>query len=119
MDYKKIIVYVAAAIILCNISFFAGTIITKHQLVEQHRQQLELSRQRASFLTDTIEDIRTEVDAIGESFSRQRNSVSELRALIGEVKERYTKMEELISSVRWNDDYLWNINSSTNNVNED
>lgn len=66
--------------------------------MEQHRLELELSRARAAALTDTITAAREEVGAIGESLSRQRTSLSELRALIGEIRTRYEKMEELLSS---------------------
>ena len=97
MLVKKIIVYIAAAIIIISVSFFAGSITTKHRLVEQHRQQLELSRERAAVLTDTITRAREETKAIGESLSRQRTSVAELRELINEVKTRYEKMENLLN----------------------
>ena len=63
----------------------------------EHRQQLELSRERAAVLTDTLTRAREEAGAIGESLSRQRTSVSELRELIGEIQTRYEKMEELLS----------------------
>lgn len=96
--FKKIIVYVAVCIILISAGFFAGSITTKHQLVEQHRMELELARERADALTDTLTRAREEVGAIGESLSRQRTSVSELRELIGEVRRRYEKMENLLNS---------------------
>lgn len=119
MDYKKIIVYVAAAIILCNISFFAGKITTENRLVEQHRQQLELARERAAVLADTLERARTEVGEIGASLDRQRTSVSELRALIAEVRTRYEKMEELLSCVGRDDSDAWNIDGGTDSADED
>lgn len=115
---KKIVVYVAVCIILISASFFTGAITTKHRLVEQHRQQLELARQRASVLTDTLERARTEVGAIGASLDRQRTGVSELRALIAEVRARYEKMEELLSGVGRNDSDAWNIDSGTDSVDE-
>ena len=96
---KKIIIYVAVCIILISASFFTGAVTTKHRLVEQHRMELELSRQRAAALTDTITRAREEVGAIGESLSRQRTSTAELRELIGEVRRRYEKMENLLNSV--------------------
>ena len=116
---KKIIVYVAVCIILISASFFTGAITTKHRLVEQHRMELELSRQRAAALTDTLTRAREEVGAIGESLSRQRTSIAELRELIGEVKERYTKMEELLSGVGWDDSDVRNIDSGTPTDNEE
>lgn len=96
---KKIIVYIAVCIILIGVSFFTGAVTTKHRLVEQHRMELELSRQRAAALTDTLTRAREEVGAIGESLSRQRTSTAELRELIGEVRRRYEKMENLLNSV--------------------
>lgn len=95
---KKTVVYIAVCIILIGASFFAGSITTKHRLVEQHRMELELARERADVLTDTLTRAREEVGAIGESLSRQRTSVSELRELIGEVRRRYEKMENLLNS---------------------
>lgn len=95
---KKIIVYISVCIILISAGFFAGKITTENRLVEQHRQQLELARERAAVLTDTLERARTEVGEIGASLDRQRTSVSELRALIGEVRRRYEKMENLLNS---------------------
>lgn len=96
---KKIVVYIAVCIILISTSFFTGAVTTKHRLVEQHRLELKLARERAASLTDTLSRAREEVGAIGESLSRQRTSVSELRALITEVRTRYEKMEELLNSV--------------------
>ena len=116
---KKIVVYVAVCIILISAGFFTGAITTKHRLVEQHRMELELSRQRAAALTDTLTRAREEVGAIGESLSRQRTSVSELRVLIREVKERYTKMEELLSGVGWDDSDIGNIDSGATTDNEE
>ena len=100
---KKIIVYFTVTIILISASFFTGAITTKHRLMEQHRLELELARERAALLTDTLTRAREEVGAIGESLSRQRNSVAELRDLLTEVRRRYEKMEELLSGVRWDD----------------
>ena len=100
---KKIVVYIAVCVILINASFFAGSITTKRRLVEQHRMELELARQRADALTGTITRAREEVGAIGESLSRQRTSVAELRELIREIRRRYEKMEELLNS-SWDND---------------
>lgn len=116
---KKVVVYVAACIILISASFFTGAITTKHRLVEQHRMELELSGQRAAALTDTLARAREEVGAIRESMSRQRTSTAELRELIAEVRARYEKMEELLSGVGRNDSDAWNIDSGTDNVDED
>lgn len=99
MLVKKIVVYVAVCIILIGASFFTGSITTKHRLVEQHRMELELSRQRAEALTDTITRAREEVGAIGESLSRQRTSTAQLRELTKEIRTRYEKMENLLNSV--------------------
>lgn len=114
---KKIIVYIAIAIILISASFFAGSVTTKCRLVEQHRYELELSRERAAILTDTIARAREEVGAIGESLSRQRNSVAELRELISEVKTRYEKMENLLNSLGNNDCYIYSSDSCIDSSN--
>lgn len=79
--------------------------------------ELELSRERAAVLTDTLTRAREEVGAIGESLSRQRTSVADLRELIGEVRERYTKMEELLnSSLRCYDFDDRSFNNTDNNT---
>lgn len=96
---KKIVVYFAVCVVLVIASFFTGAATTNHRLVEQHRMELELSRQRAEALTDTITRAREEVGAIGESLSRQRTSTAQLRELISEVRTRYEKMENLLNSV--------------------
>lgn len=118
MDREKTFLYVIIALITLLLCTTISTCVYKYKydrLVEQHRQQLELARQRADVLTDTLKDIRTEVGAIGASLDRQRTSVSELRSLFREVKERYTKMEDIISSIGDNDCDSGNINSSINN----
>lgn len=108
---KKIVVYVAVCIILIGAGFFTGAITTKHRLVEQHRMELELSRQRAAALTDTLTRAREEVGAIGESLSRQRTSTAELRELIGEVRRRYEKMENLLNNIGYNDSDIYSDDS--------
>ena len=108
---KKIVVYIAICIILIGTSFLTGALTTKHRLVEQHRMELELSRQRAAALTDTITRAREEVGAIGESLSRQRTSTAELRELIKEVRRRYEAMENLLDSSWDNYSDAWNIDS--------
>ena len=113
--FEKVIVYIAATILIISASFFAGSITTKQRLMEQHRMELELSRERAAVLTDTLTRAREEAGAIGESLSRQRTSITELRDLIREIKTRYEKMEDLLNSVGNNDCYTGNINNSTLN----
>ena len=118
MDREKTFLYVIIALITLLLCTTISTCVYKYKydrLVEQHRQQLELARQRADVLTDTLKDIRTEAGAIGASLDRQRTSVSELRSLFREVKERYTKMEDIISSIGDNDCDSGNINNSINN----
>ena len=103
--YKKTSLGDIAFIIICSLLLLSGIFFgttcyyrSKYdRLVAEHRQQLELSRERAAVLTDTLTRAREEVGAIGESLSRQRTSVAELRELIGEVKTRYEKMEELLN----------------------
>ena len=102
MDKEKTFLYVIIALITLLLCTTVSTGVYKYKydrLVAEHRQQLELSRARADVLTDTLTRAREEAGAIGESLSRQRTSVADLRELIGEVKERYTKMERLLSGV--------------------
>ena len=116
---KKIVVYVAVCIILISASFFTGAITTKHRLVEQHRLELELARERAALLSDTLTRAREEVGAIGESLSRQRNSVAELRGLLTEVRTRYEKMEDLLNSPWDNDCDAGGVDGGACNTNGD
>ena len=114
---KKIVVYMAVIIILATISFFAGSITTKHRLVEQHRQQLELARAKSEVLSGTIASIREEISGVGESLSRQRTNTAELRELLKEVRTRYEKMENLLNSSGNNNSNIWDNDSSTNTSN--
>lgn len=116
--FKKVVVYISVCIILIGASFLAGTLTTKHRLMEQHRLELDSARERAAVLTDMLKDIRTEVGEIGTSLDRQRTSVSELRALIAEVRTRYEKMEELLSCVGRDYSYTRNIDSNSDTTDE-
>ena len=116
--FKKIAMFYSVAVTAAVIGFFGGKITTENRLVEQHRQQLELARERTAVLADTLERARTEVGEIGASLDRQRTSVSELRALIAEVRTRYEKMEELLSGVGRDDSDAWNIDSGTDSADE-
>ena len=100
---KKIVMFYSVAVTAAVIGFFGGKITTESRLMEQHRLELDAARERAAVLSDTLEGIRTEAGAIGASLSRQRTSVSELRALIAEVRTRYEKMENLLNS-SWDND---------------
>ena len=116
--FEKVIIYVAAVVLIISASFFAGALITKQLLVEQHRLELDAARERAAVLTDTLTRAREEAGAIGESLSRQRTSVSELRELIGEVRARYEKMENLLNSVGLDYCYVGDSYSGTDNASE-
>ena len=101
MDKEKTFLYVIIALITLLLCTTVSTCVYKYKydrLVAEHRQQLELSRERAAVLTDTLTRAREEVGAIGESLSRQRTSLSELRELIREIRTRYEKMENLLNS---------------------
>lgn len=89
------------ALLLCSGVFFGTTCYYRSKftgLMERDRVELELARERADVLTDTITRAREEAGAIRESLSRQRTSVSELRSLIGEVRARYKAMEDILNS---------------------
>lgn len=116
MSFKKVIVYIAFAIVICSASFFTGSAVTKHRLVEQYRLESELARQRASVLTDTLDRARKEVGELGASLDRQRTGIAGLRELITEVRARYEKMEELLNSAGLN--YSDAGNNDISNVDE-
>lgn len=111
---KKIIMYMAVIVILATISFFTGAITTKHRLVAEHRQQLELARARSDALSGTIESIREEISGFGESLSRQRKNTAQLRELIKEARARYEKMEKLLNDSGDYNNNVRNFDSSTN-----
>lgn len=101
MDKEKTFLYVIIALITLLLCTTISTCVYKYKydrLVAEHRQQLELSRERAAVLTDTLTRAREEAGAIGESLSRQRTSVSELRELIREIRKRYEAMEDILNS---------------------
>lgn len=98
VSFKKVVVYIAFAIVICSVGFFTGSAVTKHRLVEQYRLESELARQRASVLTDTLDRARKEVGELGASLDRQRTGIAGLRELITEVRTRYEKMEKLLNS---------------------
>ena len=115
--FKKIAIFYSVIVTAAIIGFYAGKTTTEQRLVEQHRLELNAARERAAVLTDTLEDIRTEAGAIGASFDKQRTSVAELRELIGEVRARYEKMEELLDSSWDNYSDTWNIDSCIDSCN--
>ena len=114
---KKIVMYMAVIIILATISFFAGSITTKHRLVEQYNQQLELARARSAVLSGTIESIREEISGFGASLSRQRTNTAQLRELHIEARARYEKMEKLLNDSGNYNNNSGDFNSSTNTSN--
>ena len=115
--FKKIVMFYSVAVTAVIIGFFAGSITTKHRLMEQHRLELNAARERAAVLTDTITRAAETNRELGESLSRQRTSVAELRELISEVRTRYEKMEELLSCAWRDDSDAWNINSCVDTIN--
>lgn len=101
MDKEKTFLYVITALIFLLLCATVSTCVYKHKydrLVSENGRKLELARERAAVLSDTLERARTEVGEIGASLDRQRTSVAELRELISEVRTRYEKMEELLDS---------------------
>ena len=104
MDKKDKVFITITCILFFTLLCTGGTAVhykNKYsRLVEQNRMELELSRQRAAVLTDTINRAREEVGAIGESLGKQRTSVAELRELFTEIRARYEKMEKLLYSPR-------------------
>lgn len=89
--FKKIAVFYSIAVTIAVISFFAGKITTENRLMEQHRLELNAARERAAVLSDKITRAAETNRELGESLSRQRTSVAELRKLISEVRTKYEK----------------------------
>lgn len=114
MAKEKTFLYVIIALITLLLCTTVSTSVYKYKydrLVSENGRMLELARERADALTDTITRAREEVGAIGESLSRQRTSVSELRELIGEVRRRYEKMENLLNNIGYNDSDIYSDDS--------
>lgn len=115
MDKKDKVFIIIACILFFTLLCTGGTAVhykNKYdKLVSENGRMLELSRERAAVLTDTLTRAREEVGEIGASLNRQRTSVSELRALIAEIRTRYEKMEELLDSSWDNYSDPWNIDS--------
>ena len=109
--FKKIAIFYSIFVTTAVISFFAGKITTENRLMEQHRLELDAARERAAVLTETITRAAETNRELGESLSRQRTSVAELRELISEIRARYEKMENLLNSSWDNDSDIGNINS--------
>ena len=125
--YKKTKLGDIAFIIICVLLllsgiFCTGTVYYKskyNRLVEQNRTELELARERAAVLTDTITRAREESSNIRESLSRQRTSVSDLRELLSEVRKRYEKMEDIFNSSRLDNNSSRDINGDNDfNISE-
>ena len=116
--YKKTKLGNIAFIIICVLLLCSGILFgttcyyrSKYtRLVEQNRVELELSRERAAVLTDTITRAREESSNIRESLSRQRTSVSELRELISDIRKRYETMEDILNSNGLDNNSSRNIN---------
>ena len=119
--FKKVYLYISIILIVALLCTGIAARYYKDRydrLVEQHRVELAIARNRANILSDTINRAREEVGAIRESLGKQRTSVSELRELIREVKTRYEKMEELLNSAGNDDSNTWFNNNSDDTYHE-
>ena len=105
-----ICVFLLCSGVFCGTTFYYRSKYTR--LMERNRVELELSRQRAAALIDTITRATEEVGGIRESLSRQRTSTAELRALISEVRKRFETMENLLNSIRNDNGDVGNNDSS-------
>ena len=114
---KKIIVYMAVIIILATISFFAGSITTKHRLVEQHRLELDAARARSEQYESIYRQAREANRELGECLSKSVATLSGLRLQISEVRSRYEKMEKLLNDSGDYNNNSWDFNSSINTSN--
>ena len=121
MDKKDKVFIIISCILFFTLLCTGGTAVhykNKYdRLVEQNRMELELSRQRAAALTDTITRAAETNRELGESLSRQRTSVAELRELLTEVRTRYEKMENLLNSFGVNNSDIRSSNSCINSSN--
>lgn len=114
MDKEKTFLYVIIALITLLLCTTVSTCVYKYKydkLVSENGRMLELARERAAVLTDTITRAAETNRELGESLSRQRTSVTELRKLISEIRTKYEKMEELLNSSWDNYSDAWNIDS--------
>lgn len=106
--------HVAATIILISAGFFTGSIATKCKLVAEHKQQLELIRNRAEQYENTYRQARETNNELGKCLSKSATTLSELRRQISEVKTGYEKMEGLLNNLGYNNSDVWGSDSSIN-----
>lgn len=69
------------------------------KLVAQHRQLVTESRIRNEQYAEVYRTARETNRAVGESLSRCQYSISELRAAMQLIREKYQEMENLLYSV--------------------
>ena len=119
---KKIIIIVSAVVAILFIWATIATVCTTvsnrkyNQLVEQYRQLIDESRARDEQYAQVYRAARETNRAVGESLSRCQSSLSELRATLQLIKERYTEMESLLYNIGDNVSNIDNNNCNTTDV---
>ena len=118
VDKEKTFLYVIIALITLLLCTTISTCVYKYKydrLVSEHRQQLELYRTKSEQYENTYRRARETNSELGKCLSESVTTLSGLRQQISEIRTRYEKMEELLSSDgRYNFD-SGNINNSTPN----
>lgn len=124
---KKIIIIALASaftvlFIWAAISTVCSTVYrTKYnQVVEQYRLELDESRKRNEQYAEVYRAARETNRAVGESIQRCQSSITELRATLQLIRERYQEMESLLSSSFRGDDFNgWSFDSVDNNTSDE
>ena len=114
MGKEKTFLYVIIALVVLLLCTTASTGFYKNKydkLVSEHRQQLELLRNRTEQYENTYRQARETNSELGKCLSKSVTTLSELRELLTEVRTRYEKMEKLLYSSRNDYNNIWTNNS--------
>lgn len=104
MDREKTFLYVIIALITLLLCTTISTCVYKYKydrLVAEHQQQLELYRTKSEQYENTYRQARETNSELGKCLSESVTTLSGLRRQISEVRTRYEKMKELLSSDGW------------------
>ena len=125
--YKKtkigdIAFIIICVLLLCSGIFFGTACYYRSKytrLVEQNRAELELSRARSEQYEAIYRSAKNTNRELGECLSKSTANIYELRILISEIRKRYEAMENILNSIRLDDNSSRNNNSDNDfNTNE-
>lgn len=112
--------YVIIALVVILLCTTASTRFYKNKydkLISEHRQQLELIRNRTEQYENTYRQARETNRELGECLSKSATTLSGLRFQISEVRTRYEAMENLLNSVGYDYSDIYSDNSRIDSSN--